>query len=111
MSISDNWIKTASDQAAYDQGCRPDLHAADRVRQFFSRFLRHSVGQFAGQPFELLPWQWEEVIRPLFGWKRADGSRRFRLADVFIPKKNGKSALASAIALYMLVADSEPGAE
>jgi phage terminase large subunit-like protein len=111
MSTLDSWIKTASDQAAWDQGCRPDLKAADRVRQFFARFLRHSVGQFAGKPFELLPWQWDDVIRPLFGWKRADGSRRFRLADIFIPKKNGKSTLAAALQLYMLVGDSEPGAE
>lgn len=105
------WIRTKSDQAAWDAGCRPDLRAADRVRYFFARFLRHSVGQFAGQPFELLPWQWEDIIRPLFAWKRPDGTRRFRLADVFIPKKNGKSTLAAAIQLYMLVGDNEPGAE
>lgn len=105
------WIRTKSDEAAVDAGCYFDIKAADRVRTFFHRFIRHSKGQWAGKPFELLDWQWSNVIAPLFGWKRPDGSRRFRKAGIEIGKKNGKSAMLSAIALYMLVADREPGAE
>jgi phage terminase large subunit-like protein len=48
---------------------------------------------------------------PLFGWKRADGTRRFRIAYIEIPKKNGKSAIGSGLSLYLLAADNEPGAE
>lgn len=48
---------------------------------------------------------------PLFGWKRADKTRRFRKAYCEIPKKNGKSTLASGIGLYLLAGDGEPGAE
>lgn len=106
-----NWIHTESDRAAWELGYRPDIAAAERVRTFFARFLRHSKGEWARKPFALLPWQWEKVILPLFAWKRPDGTRRFRRGYVEIPKKNGKSTLAAGIALYLLLADNEPGAE
>jgi hypothetical protein len=47
------------------------------VRTFFRKFLRHSKGEWAGKPFELLDWQWRDIVAPLFGWKRADGTRRY----------------------------------
>jgi phage terminase large subunit-like protein len=105
------WTRSEADRRAVANGCYFDLAAAERVRAFFRRFLRHSKGQFAGKPFELLDWQWQDFIAPLFGWKRADGTRRYRRAGVWIPKKNGKSTLASGISLYLEVADDEPGAE
>jgi phage terminase large subunit-like protein len=110
-SCADRWIRTKSDEAAVDAGCRFDPASADRVRYFFERFLRHSKGKWAGHPFELLPWQWERVVGPIFGWKRPDGTRRFRKAGIMIPKKNGKSTLLAGIGLYMLVGDGEAGAE
>ncbi len=100
-----------ADRRAMRNGCWFDEPAAERVREFFRRYLRHSKGEWAGKPFELQPWQWESLIGPLFGWKRADGTRRFRRAYIEIPKKNGKSAICSAIALYLLIADGEAGAE
>ncbi len=100
-----------ADERAAARGCWMDEDAAERVRIFFQRFLRHSKGQFAGKPFELLPWQWESVIRPLFGWKRPDGTRRFRRAYIEVPKKNGKSTLCAGLALFLLSKDGEPGAE
>ena len=106
-----DWIHTAADQRAWDEGCRPDPAAAQKVRDFFRKFLRHSKGEFAGQPFELLEWQWRDVIRPLFAWKRPDGTRRYRLGYIEVPKKNGKSTLMSGIGLFLLIADGEPGAE
>lgn len=110
-ALTKRWIKNASDEHAVSQGCYFDEDAAQRVVQFFSRFLRHSKGRWAGQPFELFDWQYEELIAPLFGWMRSDGLRRFRTAYVELPKKNGKSAIASGIGLYLLMADREPGAE
>ena len=104
-------MNSKADERAVDQGCYFDLEAANRVRVFFSRFLRHSKGQFGGRPFELLDWQWNDIIGPAFGWRRADGSRRYRRVSVWVPKKNGKSTLAAGLILYGLVADSEPGAE
>jgi phage terminase large subunit-like protein len=101
----------AQDRYAISKGCYFDDAAADRVRRFF-RLLRHSKGKhFVGKPFELLDWQWEQIVRPLFGWKRADGTRRFRRAYVEVPKKNGKSTLCAGLALYLAIADNEPGAQ
>lgn len=90
---------------------RFDKAAANLAVTFFEKFLCHSKGEWAGQPFLLQEWQKEEIIRPLFGWKRADGTRRYRRAYIEIPRKNGKSTLAAGLALYMLFADREPGAE
>lgn len=86
-----------------------DLAAAERVRTFFRKFLRHTDGEFAGKPFELLPWQWE-LIKVLFGTKNEKGFRQYRKLWLEIAKKNGKSALLAAVGIYMLVADGEPGA-
>jgi phage terminase large subunit-like protein len=88
-----------------------DKRAADLAVAFFERLLVHSKGEWAGQPFALQPWQRDDIIRPLFGWKRADGTRKYRRAYIEIPRKNGKSTLSAGLALYLLFADSEPGAE
>jgi phage terminase large subunit-like protein len=109
--LSRQWVRSRADELAIDAGCYFDLAAADRVRTFFAKFLRHSKGQFAGRPFELLDWQWSDFIGPLYGWRRADGTRRFRRGYCQIAKKNGKSTLCAGITIYSLVADHEPGAE
>lgn len=105
------WIRTPADELAVENGCWFDIDAAERVRHFFRRFLRHSKGQWADKPFELLDWQWQDVVAPLFGWKRTDGTRRYRRGYVEVPKKNGKSTLFAGLSLYLLTCDSEPGAE
>lgn len=84
---------------------------ADKVCAFFPRYCSHSKGAFAGQPFEPLDYQKQLILRPLFGWLRADGLRRFQKAFIEIPKKNGKTQLVAGLALYMLLCDNEPGAE
>jgi phage terminase large subunit-like protein len=76
----------------------------------FIRQLKHTKGKWAGQPFELIPWQLD-LIKKTFGTLREDGTRQYRTVYVEIPKKSGKSELAAAIALYMLLADGEPNAE
>ncbi|WP_199257579.1 terminase large subunit [Paracoccus binzhouensis] len=85
-----------------------DRAAALHAIEFFTH-LRHSTGEWAGQPFVLQPWQ-QFVVGSVFGWKRADGLRRFRTAYVEVARKNGKSALLAGIALYALIADGEAGA-
>lgn len=103
---------TCLDELAISQGYVFDEKRADRACKFFSKFLLHSKGSFAGKPFDLLPWQRDDVIRPLFGWVHKDtGLRRYRRAYIEIPKKNGKSTLCSGIALYLAVADNEAGSE
>ena len=108
MSVPGRLIRCKSDEVAVDQGCWFDQDAADRVRFFFERFLRHSKGQFAGRKFELLPWQWDRIVEPAFGWKMPDGTRRFRRVACGIAKKNGKSTLLAGLGLYLLTSDGEP---
>lgn len=91
------------------RGLHFDRQAAEHALRFFG-FLKHSKGEWAGQPFELSGWQ-QFLIWCLFGWKRADGLRRFRTAYIEVPRKNGKSTLSAGIGLYLMVADGEPGAE
>lgn len=78
--------------------------------RFFERLLRHTKGEWAGQGFQLQGWQ-EKIVREVFGWKRADGTRKYRRVYIEIPRKNGKSTLSAGLALYLLFADNEPGAE
>lgn len=84
---------------------------ADRAVEFFASYLSHVKGELAGQPFRLARWQEERIIRPIFGTLRADGTRRYRTAYIEIPRKNGKSTLGAGIALLLLLADGEHGAE
>ena len=86
-----------------------DKKKADRAVTFIQN-LCHTKGKWAGQKFLLLPWQ-EQIVRDIFGIVRADGKRQFLTAYVEIPKKQGKSELAAAIALYLLYADGEASAE
>ena len=58
----------------------------------------------------LEPWQ-KFGLTTLFGWVKSDGLRRYREAYWEIPRKNGKSALASGIGLFCFVGDREFGAE
>ena len=83
---------------------------ADKACRFFSRFLTHTKGQWAGQRFDLLPWQ-THIVRNLFGRLKPNGYRQYTTVYVEIGKKNGKSELAAGIALKLFMADDEPGAE
>ncbi|AZF90289.1 MAG: terminase large subunit [Phage 5P_3] len=93
----------------HERGLRFDRQRAEHVLRFFG-FLRHSKGEWAGQPFTLEPWQ-QFLLWVLFGWLRADGTRRFRTAYIEVPRKNGKTTLVAGIGLYLMEADGEPGAE
>ena len=109
--VPKKWIRTPADELAIADGCWFDIKRANRVKEFFEQFLQHSQGEWAGDPFILLPWQWNDLIAPLFGWVRPNGTRRFRRAYIEIAKKNGKSTLCAGLSLYLLMADGEAGAE
>lgn len=87
-----------------------DHEAAEKAFRFFENVLKLSEGQFEGKPFQLDPSQ-AFIVGSLFGWKRADGTRRFRRSFIEQGKGNGKSPLAGGIGLYGLVADDEAGAQ
>lgn len=90
---------------ALDRGWYFDKKAAMRAIHFIEK-LKHTKGEWAGQRFRLESWQ-QFVLWNIFGWKNADGTRRFRYAYIEIARKNGKTALSAGIGLYMLFADGE----
>jgi phage terminase large subunit-like protein len=73
----------------------------------FVNNLSHT-GDFLGTPFELRPWQ-ESILRRLFGTLRPDGLRRYRKAFLALPRKQGKTELAAAILLYLLLGTGKRG--
>lgn len=86
-----------------------DKEAADFAVMFIES-LCHTKGTWAGKPFELIDWQ-EKIIRDLFGVVKENGYRQFNTAYIEIPKKQGKSELAAAVALLLTCGDGEERAE
>ena len=87
-----------------------DAEAAEAAVAFFPHYLKHFKGEWAGEPFELSDWQ-SNIIRNIFGWKDAEGNRRYRVVYVWVPRKNGKTTLAGGVALLLLLGDAEPSPE
>lgn len=88
-----------------------DQARAERPIAFIERFCKHSKGEWAGQPLRLELFQ-KAFISALFGFVDAStGYRKYRETLFYVSRKNGKSAMLSGLALYMLIADQEAGAE
>lgn len=126
------WVRLACERNKRDRA-RAAAHDADFPYRFdadaaaaicrFAELLPYVSGRgFAevlgedeeGRPLyrtvDLQPWQvW--ILTTLFGWMRPDGLRRFRVALILVPRKNGKSTLGAIVSLFMLTADQEPGAQ
>lgn len=112
MQAPASWTKPAHTSAGkyLPPGAYYDAEAADKAVAFFG--LLHLVeGKGAGDPWPLMAWMEYEVIRPLFGYKRADGTRLYRTVWCEVPRKNAKTTLSAGLALYGLTADGEPGAQ
>lgn len=85
-----------------------DRNAAAACCDFFPILLRHSIGDAAGKPFVLEPWQ-AFAVWNLFGWKRvSDDSRRYRRFFWSMARKNGKSTIGSGLAILLSMADRNP---
>lgn len=88
-----------------------DQARAERPIAFIERFCKHSKGEWAGQPLRLELFQ-KAFISALFGFVDAKtGYRKYRETLFYVARKNGKSVMLSGLALYMLIADQEAGAE
>jgi phage terminase large subunit-like protein len=83
---------------------------AERMSEFCSTYLTHVKGELAGVPLVPDRWQVRDIIKPIFGTLKGP-LRQYRTSYVEVPRKNAKSTLGSAIALYLLLCDDEPGAE
>ncbi|HXU07291.1 MAG TPA: terminase TerL endonuclease subunit [Polyangia bacterium] len=99
--------KAPTPDTRHDGPLGPPAAARDPIA--FINSLTHTKGAFARQTFNLRPWQ-VRIVDELFK-KRPDGLRQYRTCLLMLPRKNGKSELAAAIALYGLLADGETGAE
>jgi phage terminase large subunit-like protein len=92
------------------RGLKWDLESANRVYSYFRTVLKLAGGEHEGKAFELEPMQ-KFIVGSLFGWKRSDGTRRFRMAFIEEGKGSGKTPMAAGIGHYMTGADNEPRAE
>jgi phage terminase large subunit-like protein len=107
-----SWIKKAIQRHVSDlktgaeRGLYFDPDAGERVAEFIETFCTPPNQE---EPMVLMGWQ-HAVLFILYGWKRADGSRRFRRAYLEVAKKNGKTAFVAALCLYHLIADGEQSA-
>lgn len=88
-----------------------DQELGDRPVNFIELFCKHSKGKWAGRPVTLELWQ-KAFVEALFGFVDDETKqRKFKKGILFVGRKNGKSTLASGLALYMLTKDNEDGAE
>lgn len=87
-----------------------DTAKVEKVKKFFDHFCTHTKGKWAGKPFERLPWE-NYVIDNVYGTTDESGKRQYRICYIEIPKKNGKTEVAAALALYQLTADGEDAPE
>ena len=94
----------------HERGLYYDPETAEHVFSFFREQLRLSEGEHEGRDFELEPSQ-KFMIGCLYGWRQADGRRRFRRAYIEMGKGNGKSPMVGGLGLYGMMADGEPGAQ
>lgn len=103
-------IKCKADEIAVRNGCYFDSSKAEKMRRFFALFVRMR-GKGGVKQVEFLKWQWDDVIVPLFCWRRKDGKRRFKRTYISVGKKNGKTILLALILLYVLVCEIGHGQE
>lgn len=109
------WQKLLRQVPGYDPiasagDCWFDASAAQTALDFFPECLKFIEGDRAGHPFDLEPWQ-QAIVANLFGWKRPDGTRRYRECFIEVPRKNGKTPFAAGILLECASCDGEPGAQ
>ncbi len=110
LAAAGELVREGNGKHLFESGLWYSEGAANHAVEFIETFCEHLKSPWAGLPFLLEPWQ-SAIIRTLFGWKRENGTRRYRTVYIEIPRKNGKSMLAAAIALYLLIADGEQGGE
>jgi phage terminase large subunit-like protein len=103
--------KLVADLNNFDSEWEYSPKRANHAVEFVENFCKHSKGKMGGKPFLLELWQ-KAMTAALFGFiHKIDAVRKYREFILIVARKNGKSAWGSAIALYMLVADGEPGPE
>lgn len=105
------WYKHLSNKVINPtDGYHYEAKRGNHIIEFVENYCRHSKGKMGGQLVRLELWE-KAWLAATFGFVDDDGIRQYNLSVLIIGKKNGKSLLASAIGLYMLIGDGEPGPE
>lgn len=87
------------------------LRQAERVRRFGEMHVRHMKDRWAGKPFVLEPFQWENMVLPVYGSLTAKGKRKYKRALFGIPRWNGKSEITALLHLYHMFGEPVYGGE
>ena len=103
--VVDDIINNEASEWEYDHS------KAEHAIEFIEHYCKHSKGSVAGQPFILELWQ-KALIACMFGIvNKIDGFRKYQEVILIVARKNGKSTLAAAVGLYLMIADGELGPE
>jgi len=112
--VTCKWVKLAVERHLKDLE-RDDIYFDEESAVKFLKFsslCRYTKGELAKQKkrIEFSP---QQLFRywNIFGWKKKDGTRRFRKIYVEVARKNGKSEEGAVVCAYMLLKDGEHGAE
>jgi len=114
--VAGRYVKLAVDrfyddlEHGHKRGIYFDERSAARFFRFVARYCRHYQGELAGKPIDFSPHQCF-IEANVYGWLRADGTRRFRSTYEEVARKDGKTTRLSAAGLYGLVGEQEPGAK
>lgn len=88
-----------------------DESAANEAIQFISNHITLQRGKKGFTKFIPQAWEQERIIKPVFGWKRANGTRKYRTVFIMVPRKNNKSTLGNSMLLTCGYLDDEPGGQ
>lgn len=107
------WMRNVADERAAANGCKFDEAAGQFVVDWMADYLCLYEGEWAGDPFTCVDWQYEATMR-MFGWMRYSERwrrwiRRFTRSSIWVAKKNKKSPTLAAWGLYLLCGDGEQG--
>lgn len=94
----------------HKRGIYFDENSAARYFRFVARYCRHYQGQLAGKPIDFSPHQCF-IEANVYGFLRADGTRRFRATHEEVARKDGKTTRLGACGLYGLIGEGERGAK
>jgi phage terminase large subunit-like protein len=111
--VTKKWIRNEADEYAAANGYFMEEERGEHVCNFIENQLCLYEGDYAGKPIRLMDWQVDMFYR-LFGWVSHSEFydrtiRRFKIASVWLPKKNGKSPTGACVGLYLMAADGEQG--
>lgn len=105
-------VQNLQDEARVKAGAIYDQQAADKVKRFMETvgcITERCHGGDVGDPLKVIPWQFEEIIRPIHAWRDNQGAKFINEVGIWLPKKQNKSGLVALLALYHILVE-EPAA-